>query len=292
MRGGFARPRPHGLHGPHGLRIVLAEFLGTALLLCAVVGSGIMGERLAAGNAAVALLANTLATVFALFVLIECFGPVSGAHFNPLVSLLMAARGTRPWRHAPLYLLAQCAGAIAGVVAAHGMFGLPLLEISTQGRSGVPLVWSEFLASIGLLITIVQCERHQPSAIPMAVGAYISAAYWFTASTSFANPAVTMARALTDTFAGISPASVPGFLLGQFLALAVLCLCIGRQQHGCAGAPGTEQGDGQLAGILQVQRHALHTARLQGAGQAQGALLQLGVVERRRQRHGAAGQGV
>ena len=205
---------------------ILAEALGTAFLLAVVVGSGVMGVRLAGGNTAIALLANSLTTGAGLFVLILVCGPVSGAHFNPLVSLLMAARGTLPWRHAPLYLLAQCAGAIAGVVAAHGMFGLPLLEISTQGRSGVPLVWSEFLASIGLLITIVQCERHQPSAIPMAVGAYISAAYWFTASTSFANPAVTMARALTDTFAGISPASVPGFLLGQFLALAVLCLAL------------------------------------------------------------------
>jgi glycerol uptake facilitator-like aquaporin len=197
-------------------RQLAAEGLGTALLLCTVVGSGIMGERLAGGNVAVALLANAIATGAALVALILTFGPISGAHFNPVVSAVEAARGRIRWTTAGWYAMAQLTGAVAGVVAAHAMFELPWwLHASTHVRSGPPQVFSEFVATFGLLSVILGCVRRRPDAVPVAVGLYITAAYWFTASTSFANPAVTVARAFTDTFAGIRPADVPAFVAAQ-----------------------------------------------------------------------------
>lgn len=203
---------------------LLAEVLGTAFLLAVVVGSGIMGERLSGGNVAVALLANSLATGAGLIALILACGPVSGAHFNPAVTLTMAARGALPRREVAPYIAAQLVGAVAGVIAAHGMFDLPLLEISTKARTGLNLTWSEFVATLGLLLTIIQTARHRADAVPYAVAAYITAAYWFTASTSFANPAVTLARSLTDTFCGIHPASIAGFLVGQGAAVLVVSI--------------------------------------------------------------------
>jgi glycerol uptake facilitator-like aquaporin len=197
------------------LRRVVAEFTGTLLLLAAVVGSGIMGERLAAGNVALALLANTLATGAALIAIILAFGPVSGAHLNPAVTLADAWMGGIGWRETPAYLVAQTAGALAGVIAAHMMFGLAVVSVSTHVRSGAAQVFSEFVATFGLLAVIWGCARSRPAAVPFAVGAYITAAYWFTASTSFANPAVTVARSLTNTFAGVRPVDVPAFLAAQ-----------------------------------------------------------------------------
>jgi glycerol uptake facilitator-like aquaporin len=201
-------------------RRLTAEGLGTALLLAAVVGSGIMGERLAGGNVAVALLANTLATGAALVALILTFGPISGAHFNPVVTLSDAWHRKLPPREALGYLAAQVVGAFAGVAAAHGMFEQPLFSASTHLRSGPSQWWSEFIAAFGLLAVITSCSRRRAEAVPFAVGAYITAAYWFTASTSFANPAVTLARAATNTFAGIRPEDVPGFVLAQFTGAA------------------------------------------------------------------------
>jgi glycerol uptake facilitator-like aquaporin len=199
-------------------RRLTAEFLGSALLLVAVVGSGIMAERLAQGNMAVALLANALATGAALVVLITIFAPLSGAHFNPAVSLYTALRGEMAWRMAALYAGTQFAAAIAGVWLAHAMFAMPILEVSTHLRDG-PSQWlAEMLATFGLLLTIAGAERFKPAAIPMLVGLYITGAYWFTASTSFANPAVTVARMLSDSFAGIAPHSVPGFIAAQLIA--------------------------------------------------------------------------
>lgn len=192
-----------------------AEFLGTAFLVAAVVGSGIMGECLAAGNAAIALLANTIATGAALAAIILAFGPISGAHLNPAVTLSDAFERGIAWREAPIYVLAQCVGGIAGAVTAHAMFGLRWYSLSTHNRSGLALAFSEFIATFGLLLVIWGCSRSRPSAIPFAVSAYIVAAYWFTASTSFANPAVTLARSLSDTFAGIRPADAPLFILAQ-----------------------------------------------------------------------------
>jgi thioredoxin type arsenate reductase len=217
-----------------------AEAIGTALLLAAVVGSGIMGERLAAGNVAVALLANTIATGAALVALILAFGPISGAHFNPAVTFCAAWRSGLSWRHVPGYLAAQVSGALAGVAAAHLMFGEPVYSISTHSRSGPAQAFSEFIATFGLLAVIWSVARTRSSAIPFAVGAYITAAYWFTASTSFANPAVTVARSLTNTFSGIRPTDAPAFiaaqLIGAFAATAlfmtkpkrVLILCTGN----------------------------------------------------------------
>jgi glycerol uptake facilitator-like aquaporin len=203
---------------------VLAEFLGTALLLAVVVGSGIMGERLAGGNDAIALLANSLATGAGLYVLIVALGPVSGAQFNPAVSVLLALQRRQSWGVTGNYVAAQVFGAIAGVLAAHAMFGESLLQVSTHVRVG-PAQWlSEFVATAGLLGTILLCLRHRPEQLPQSVGLYIMAAYWFTASTSFANPAVTLSRMLTDTFAGIAPAGVPGFIGAQFAAVAVIYL--------------------------------------------------------------------
>ncbi len=197
---------------------VLAEGVGTAFLLAAIVGSGIMGERLAAGNAAVALLANTTATAAALVALITCLGPVSGAHFNPAVSLLMAARRELAWSELPSYVLAQIVGALAGVAVAHVMFELPLFQPSTHDRGGLAMVASEIVATVGLLGAIVLASRHRPSSVAAVVACYIAAAYWFTASTSFANPAVTIGRSFTDTFSGIRPADAPGFIAAQLLA--------------------------------------------------------------------------
>jgi glycerol uptake facilitator-like aquaporin len=185
------------------------------MLLAAVVGSGIMGERLAAGNVAIALLANTLATGAALLALILTFGPISGAHFNPAVTLADAWQRGLAWGEAPLYILAQIVGAFAGVAAAHVMFGLPLFFASRHVRSGGSQVFSEFVATFGLLAVIWGCVRFRSWAVPFAVAAYITAAYWFTASTSFANPAVTLARAASDTFAGIRPSDAPAFILAQ-----------------------------------------------------------------------------
>ena len=197
-----------------GARIA-AEFLGTAFLVAAVVGSGIMAERLAGGNVALALLANTIATGAVLVALLLAFGPISGAHLNPVVSLAEAVEGGISWRDAIFYILIQILGGIAGTIAAHAMFGLPLISLSHRVRGGPPLFLSEFIATFGLLSVIWGCSRSRPAAVPFAVGGYITAAYWFTASTSFANPAVTIARALSDTFAGIRPADVPSFIAAQ-----------------------------------------------------------------------------
>ena len=205
---------------PALLRRLVAEAVGTALLLAAVVGSGIMGERLAGGNVAVALLANTLATGAALVALILTFGPISGAHFNPAVTLADAYAGGCSWRDVPGYLVAQVAGAFAGVAAAHTMFSAPLFFASRHARAGSAQLFSEFVATFGLLAVICGCARLRPADVPYAVGAYITAAYWFTASTSFANPAVTLARAASDTFAGIRPADAPGFIVAQLVGAA------------------------------------------------------------------------
>jgi glycerol uptake facilitator-like aquaporin len=206
-------------------RRVAAESLGTAFLLAAVIGSGIMGERLAGGNVAIALLANTLATGAMLVVLILTFEPISGAHFNPAVTLAMALQGTFLWRDVPGYVAGQIVGAFAGVAAAHLMFGLPIFFASGHARHGGAQMWSEFVATFGLLSVIIGCSRFRPSAVAVAVGAYITSAYWFTASTSFANPAVTLARCVSNTFAGIRPLDVPGFVLAQLAgALAATLL--------------------------------------------------------------------
>jgi glycerol uptake facilitator-like aquaporin len=196
-------------------RAVVAELLGTALLLGTVVGSGIMGQRLAGGNDAVALLANSLATSAILYVLIGALGPLSGAHFNPAVSLVMALMGKLSWRRFVVYVPAQLVGAFAGVALAHVMFGLPLWQAGTHIRSSAGEVTAEAVATFGLLVTIVGVSRTAPRAVAAGVACYIGAAYWFTSSTSFANPAVTLARAATDTFASIAPASVPAFLIAQ-----------------------------------------------------------------------------
>lgn len=205
-------------------RALVSETLGTAFLLAAVVGSGIMGERLAAGNSAVALLANSLATGAALVALILAFGPVSGAHFNPAVTVADAALGGLPWRRVPGYLLAQVLGAFVGVAAANLMFDLPAFQASQHSRSGAGQWLGEFVATFGLLAVIWGCSRKRTSATPFAVAAYITAAYWFTSSTSFANPAVTLARSATGTFAGIRLADVPAFILCQAAGAAAATL--------------------------------------------------------------------
>lgn len=200
------------------LRVRLAaEFLGTAFLVCAVVGSGIMAERLAGGNVALALLANTIATGAALVALILTFGPISGAHFNPAVSIGDALEGGLTWSDATAYMGAQCSGGVLGTLLAHVMFGLQLVTISRHVRSGPAQAVSEFVAAFGLLCVIWGCSRTRSTVTPFAVSAYIVGAYWFTASTSFANPAVTIARSLSDTFAGIRPADVPVFIVAQLL---------------------------------------------------------------------------
>lgn len=203
-----------------GKRIV-AEGVATALLLAAVVGSGIMGERLSAGNVAIALLANSVATGAALVALILVFGPVSGAHMNPAVTVASAVEGDLPWRQVPAYLAAQFCGALGGVALAHFMFDEPLFEASRHVRGGAGQIVSEAVATFGLLAVVLVCSRRRPDATPFAVGAYITAAYWFTASTSFANPAVTLARAATDTFAGIRPSDVPAFVVAELVGAAL-----------------------------------------------------------------------
>ncbi|XXY47768.1 MIP/aquaporin family protein [Sorangium sp. So ce269] len=205
-------------------RRAVAEGLGTALLLATVVGSGIMAERLAGGNVAIALLANTIATGAALVALILTFGAISGAHFNPAVTLADASQGGLPWREVPAYLMAQVAGAFAGVAVAHVMFGEALFSASRHDRSGLAQLMSEFVATFGLLAVIWGGVRRRAEAVPFAVGAYITAAYWFTSSTSFANPAVTLARAASDTFAGIRPADAPGFIVAQLAGAAAATL--------------------------------------------------------------------
>jgi glycerol uptake facilitator-like aquaporin len=198
-------------------RRTIAEAVGTAILLAAVVGSGIMAERLAGGNTAIALLANSVATGGVLICLIGALGPISGAHFNPAVTIADATQGGLPWREVPNYITAQVLGAITGVAAANAMFGLPVLFVSHRARSGAPLLLGEFIATFGLLAVIWGCVRSRNSLVPFAVAGYIVGAYWFTSSTSFANPAVTIARSLSDTFAGIRPIDVPGFIVAQLL---------------------------------------------------------------------------
>jgi glycerol uptake facilitator-like aquaporin len=194
------------------------------MLLAAVIGSGIMGERLAGGNSGIALLANTLATGTALVALILTFGPISGAHFNPAVTLADASRGGLAWREVPAYIAAQIFGAFIGVAIAHVMFGLPLFFASRHARSGTRQMFSEFIATFGLVSVIWGCVRFRSAMVPFAVAAYIMAAYWFTSSTSFANPAVTLARAASDTFAGIRPIDAPGFIIAQLFGAAAATL--------------------------------------------------------------------
>jgi glycerol uptake facilitator-like aquaporin len=202
-------------------RRLTAEWLGSALLVAVVIGSGIMGDRLASGNMAVALLGNTLATGAALIVLILIFGPISGAHFNPAVTLYFAVQRDIVWRDAGAYIVVQILGGLAGAVLAHLMFELPWLEISNHARTG-PGQWvGEFVATFVLLATIAGCRRGNPAATPYAVGLIITAGYWFTSSTSFANPAVTIARSVTDTFAGIRPGDAPAFIVAQLVAALV-----------------------------------------------------------------------
>ena len=202
-------------------RRLVAEGLGTALLVAAVVGSGIMGEQLAGGNTAIALLANTIATGAALAVLILVFGTISGAHFNPVVSLSFSIRGLLPWKYYFPYVSAQVIGGMIGAVLAHIMFDLPIVALSTHERTGIGVWIGELVASFGLLVTILGCLRSRPDAVPYAVGLFITAGYWFTSSTSFANPAVTIARALSDTFSGISPNDVAAFIMTQVLGALI-----------------------------------------------------------------------
>ncbi len=205
-------------------RRMASEALGTAFLLAIVVGSGIMGERLAAGNVAIALLANAMATGAGLVTLISVFGPLSGAHFNPVVTLVESADGGIAWRDVPAYVVAQTAGAFGGVALANAMFGEAVFAASRHERSGSAQWLSEVVATFGLIATIKGCSRNRPDIVPFAVGAYITAAYWFTPSTSFANPAVTLARSVTNTFAGIRPVDVPAFVVAQVLGAAAAML--------------------------------------------------------------------
>jgi glycerol uptake facilitator-like aquaporin len=206
-------------------RRLAAEALGTLILVMAVIGSGIMAENLAGGNDAVALLCNTIATGAVLFVIITIFASVSGAHFNPAVSLVVALRGDLDWRTAALYIVAQIAGGCLGAVFAHLMFGLDLFQLGAKARNGIGQWAGELIATFGLIGTILGCVRFKPEAVATAVALYITSAYWFTASTSFANPAVTIARSLSDTFAGIAPGDAPGFIAAELLgALAAAWL--------------------------------------------------------------------
>jgi glycerol uptake facilitator-like aquaporin len=217
-------------------RALLAEFLGTLLLLATVVGSGIMGVNLSQGNDGIALLANAAATAGALYVLIVIFGPVSGAHFNPAVTLAMRLRGEIDTRTAGAYVAVQIVAAVLGVLLAHAMFALPLVQPGTHIRSGGAQWLSEGVATFGLLLTILLGVRHRASAVPALVASYIFAAYWFTASTSFANPAVTLARSLTQTFAGIRPQDVGGFVAAQLLGMLLALLVVkGLADHGGGG---------------------------------------------------------
>jgi glycerol uptake facilitator-like aquaporin len=217
------------------VRRVMAEFLGTGFLVAAVVGSGIMGERLAAGNQAIALLANTIATGAALAALILTFEPISGAHFNPAVTLAATMDRGTAWREVPAYVIGQCVGGLTGAVVAHLMFGLPWYSLSLHARGGRALVFSEFVATFGLLSVIWGCSRLRPAATPFAVAAYITSAYWFTASTSFANPAVTLARAFSNTFSGIRPADAPLFIVAQLAGALAATLLFRWLAPGVAG---------------------------------------------------------
>ena len=212
-------------------RCLVAEAVGTMLLLTAVVGSGIMAERLAGGNMAIALLANAIATGGALIALILTYGPISGAHFNPIVTLALLSRGELRAAAALGYIVAQVVGAVAGVWLAHLMFGLPILQASTHARATFGEWAGEFVATFGLLGLILSTSKHTPAAVPYAVAAYITGAYWFTSSTSFANPAVTFARSLTNTFAGIQPNHVPGFIVAEIAGGAVAVLFFGWLQR-------------------------------------------------------------
>lgn len=209
-------------------RRTVAEAVGTAMLLAAVVGSGIMAERLAGGNVALALLANTIATGAALVALILAFGPISGAHFNPVVTLVDAWMGGTSRRDVPWYLMAQIVGGFVGVAIANLMFDEPIFSVSHHVRAGTGQLLGEVVATFGLLATILGCSRRRPDAVPFAVGAYITAAYWFTSSTSFANPAVTLARTVSDTFAGIRPLDVPGFVVMQLVGGAIAAMLFRR----------------------------------------------------------------
>lgn len=236
-------------------RRLLAEALGTAILLTAVVGSGIMGERLAGGNVAIALLANTMATGAALVVLISIFGPISGAHFNPAVTLFFALRREITLPVAALYMLVQVIAAVCGVWAAHVMFQAPVFELSTRLRDGPALAFSEFVATFGLIGTIAGALRYRPASTPALVGLYIGSAYWFTASTSFANPAVTFARALSNSFAGIAPHSVPGFLAAQLIGSLVGFLVFGRlfgQDKPISDVPGGQPSSSGASAVIQL----------------------------------------
>ncbi len=209
------------------LKRSMTEALGTAFLLAGVVGSGIMAERLSGGNQAIALLANTIATGAVLMCLIAALAPISGAHLNPAVSLADAMRGGLPWRELPAYWIAQVFGALAGVALANVMFGLPFFFVSRHVRTGPPLWLGEFIATFGLLLVIWGCVRFRSNLIALAVAAYIVAAYWFTSSTSFANPAVTLARSLSDTFAGIRPEDTPAFVVAELLGAIAATLVVG-----------------------------------------------------------------
>ena len=225
-------------------RRLLAEGLGTAILVATVVGSGIMAERLAGGNQAIALLGNTIPTGAILVVIITILGPVSGAHFNPAVTLVFAARGTFPWNEVAAYIVVQCVGAIAGTAIAHMMFDLAPLLIGTTARTGAPLWLAEAVATFTLVLTILGGLRYAPQAVPWLVGLTITAAYWFTASTSFANPAVTLARGFTTTFSGIAINHVPGFVMAQLIGaacgavVAVALFPAGRRRSVGAVIPG------------------------------------------------------
>lgn len=206
-----------------------AEFVGTALLLATVVGSGIMAEKLSGGSVGLALLANAIATAGVLYALIAALGPISGAHFNPVVTIAMAVRGDLPRGDVVPYIAVQIAGAVVGVFLAHAMFELPILQLGVKVRTG-PAQWiAEATATFGLLLVIWHASRHAAAHVPAAVAGYIAGAYWFTASTSFANPAVTVARSLTDSFAGIRPLDAPGFILAQFLGLGLILALLHRK---------------------------------------------------------------
>jgi glycerol uptake facilitator-like aquaporin len=218
-------------------RRLAAEALGTLILVMAVVGSGIMAEKLAGGNQAIALLCNTLPTGAVLFVIITIFMPISGAHFNPAVSLVMLLRGALDPPTAAAYIAVQIVGGCVGAVLAHLMFGLDLLQLGSTARTGIGQWAGEFIATFGLIATILGCIRFKPDAVAIAVGLYITSAYWFTASTSFANPAVTIARSLSDTFAGIAPSDVPGFILAELLGALAAAYLFGWLFAGPAEQP-------------------------------------------------------
>ncbi|HEX4181476.1 MAG TPA: MIP/aquaporin family protein [Caulobacteraceae bacterium] len=215
------------LHPFNAARRLAAEALGAALLLAIVIGSGVMGDRLSGGNVAIALLGNTVATGAGLVVLITIFGPISGAHFNPAVTLAFALRREIGWGLAAAYGVAQVVGGVVGVFAAHAMFAEPIMQVSTKLRDGPAQAFSEFVATFGLLATIFGAIRFKPDFTPVAVGLYITSAYWFTASTSFANPAVTIARGLSNTFAGIAPSSAPTFIVAQLVGAVVAVVVFG-----------------------------------------------------------------